>query len=331
VISFADEVQIEVRSGDGGDGAVSFRREKYAPRGGPDGGDGGDGGDVVFVVRSNLKTLSHLKQRRLYRAEDGARGGSNQRHGRDGSDVEIPVPPGTLIRDAETGDVLEDLKEEGRRWVFLPGGRGGKGNRTFATSTRRAPKFSKPGTPGQERRLVAELNLIADAGLVGPPNAGKSTLLSRLTRARPAIAGYPFTTKIPHLGMLRLYDRDIVIADIPGIIEGAWEGAGMGLSFLRHISRTRILVLVVDLSDDGFLEMPRKLVREIEAYGHGLAGKRRILLGNKLDVPGTESRLAELVACYPAETVLGLSAMTGEGIDEVVESLTSILPAEVEG
>ena len=330
VFSFADEVQIEVLSGKGGDGAVSFRREKYVPRGGPDGGDGGDGGDAVFIVRSNLRTLSHLKQKNLYRAADGAPGGPRQRHGKRGADVLIPVPPGTMIRDTETGEILKDLKSDGERWVFLQGGRGGKGNRNFATSTRQAPRFAKPGAPGEARRIVAELNLIADVGLVGLPNAGKSTLISRLTHARPKIAGYPFTTKTPHLGILSFYDREIVLADIPGIIEGASSGAGMGLAFLKHISRTRLLALVVDLTDEDFLHAPRKLLHELESYGHELVEKRRLLLGNKIDAADRE-RVGLLGEQYPQEQLLGISALTGEGLDGVVEAISGLLAPGEEG
>ncbi len=315
MISFVDEAKIEVKSGDGGNGAVSFRREKYVPRGGPDGGDGGKGGDVVFIVRQNLKNLSHLKRKHHYRAENGAHGGSRQKHGKNGSDVFISVPPGSLIKDPDSGNVLRDLESHNDEWTFLKGGIGGKGNRLFATSTRRAPRFAKSGKSGQVRRLIVELNLIADIGLVGFPNAGKSTLLSRLTNATPKIGSYPFTTREPHLGVLGLEDREITIADIPGIIEGASSGAGMGLRFLRHISRTSFLILLLDLSAPTYLATPKILLGELGTYRADMTQKRRILVGNKLDQSGAAEALEQLREEYPEETIIGISALHGDGLD----------------
>ncbi len=323
---FVDEALIEVASGNGGPGAVSFRREKYVPRGGPDGGDGGDGGDVVFAVRLNLKTLSHLKNRPRLRAQHGARGGSGNRTGRRGADLVVAVPPGTLVRDADSGDLLKDLSSAGERWLFLRGGRGGKGNTHFATSTRRTPRFAQPGTPGEDRRLKLELSLIADVGLVGLPNAGKSTLISRLTRARPKVAPYPFTTLVPHLGVLRIDDLDIVLADIPGLIEGASKGAGLGNQFLRHIARTSVLALVVDLADDGFREAVPSLLAEVRAFSEELAGRTRLIIGNKLDLPEAQGRLDEIARSLPGDRVVGISALTGAGLQGLVRALVEVLP-----
>ena len=322
---FVDEALIEVASGDGGPGAVSFRREKYVPRGGPDGGDGGDGGDVVFTVRSNLKTLSHVRNRRTLRAEHGARGGSQNRTGRRGADLVVAVPPGTLVKDAERGELLRDLAAEGESWLFVRGGRGGKGNAHFATSTHRTPRFAQPGTPGAVRRLRVELALIADVGLVGLPNAGKSTLISRLTRARPKIAAYPFTTLVPHLGVLRVDDLDIVIADIPGLIEGAACGAGMGNQFLRHLARTAVLAYIVDLSDDGFLEAVPTLESEVRSFSTDLAGRRRLVVGNKLDTAEAAGRMEQFAASLASDRLVGISALTGQGLPDLVRALVEVL------
>jgi GTP-binding protein len=330
VNSFVDEATIEVRSGDGGRGAVSFRREKYVPRGGPDGGDGGKGGDVIFEVRENLKTLSHLKQKRIYRAENGAPGGSRKKHGKDGADVHVYVPPGTLIRNIETGNIVRDLMSKDEKWTYLRGGEGGKGNRAFANSVRQAPKFSKPGYPGKHRRLQIELKLIADLGLVGLPNAGKSTLLSVLTNANPKIASYPFTTRSPILGVLRYPDREAVIADIPGIIEGASTGAGLGFGFLRHISRTKLLVLVIDLSSDDCLDTPVKLLAELDSFDAVLAKRTRILVGNKMDIPGTDKNLDLLTRSYPEEKVFGISALKDLGLAELKEELFEMIASLAE-
>ena len=321
---FVDEAVIEVASGNGGPGAVSFRREKYVPRGGPDGGDGGDGGDLFFVVRPNLKTLAHLRNRRSFRAENGARGSSQNRTGHRGADIEVPVPPGTLIRDSESGDLLRDLSQSGERWLFLQGGRGGKGNTHFATATRRTPRFAQPGTPGAARKLRVELSLIADVGLVGLPNAGKSTLISRLTRARPKVAAYPFTTLIPHLGVLRIGDLDIVLADIPGLIEGASKGAGMGNQFLKHVARTAALAYIVDLEDEGALRAVPTLEAEVRAFSPEMAGRRRIVVGNKLDTPAAPARLEELTRSLPGERVVGISALTGIGLEDLVRALVEV-------
>ncbi|MDR1893370.1 MAG: GTPase ObgE [Spirochaetales bacterium] len=311
---FADETYIDLSSGAGGPGCVSFRREKYIPRGGPDGGDGGRGGNVVFVVRPNTKTLLHLKRRRCYRAENGRGGEGCRRHGADGADVLIPVPPGTLIRDPVTGQVLRDLAGEDR-WIFLEGGRGGKGNCHFKTSTRQTPRFAQPGTPGVSCRVHVELNLIADVGLVGMPNAGKSSLVAALTQAKTKVGDYPFTTLVPSLGVLRRGDSEIVFADIPGIIEGAGQGAGLGLKFLKHIARTRVLVFLIDLSGDNFLESFGLLQKELRGYPGRLLDRPRIVAGSKLDLPGAPERLEELRRALPGERVAGLSNFTREGLE----------------
>lgn len=236
---FIDEVRIHIKAGDGGNGCLAFRREKYVPRGGPSGGDGGNGGDVVLVSNENYNTLLHFRFNPEYSAERGKHGEGSNRKGRDGQSIEIPVPPGTIVYDADTGELLEDLTTPGQRLVVAKGGRGGRGNARFATSTHQAPTEHEPGRPGQQRNLLLELKLLADVGLVGFPNAGKSTLISRISAARPKIADYPFTTLEPGLGVVRLDDdRTFVVADIPGLIEGAHRGAGLGVQFLRHVERT---------------------------------------------------------------------------------------------
>ena len=313
---FVDEILIEVSSGKGGNGTISFRREKYSPNGGPDGGDGGKGGDVIFVVKDNLKTLSHLKRQRVYKAENGAPGGRKQKSGKKGADIFIFVPPGAIIKDPVYNTSIKDFGKTGEKWVFLRGGVGGKGNMHFATSIRQAPRIAKPGRPARSRHVLVELNLIADVGLVGLPNAGKSTLLSIITNANPRIASYPFTTTIPNLGVLHFFDRDIVIADIPGIINGASSGAGLGFQFLKHISRTKLLIFLVDLNDPIFLKVPQILEREVEQYAPALAEKESLLLGTKLDITGSERNLDKLREKYPGKTICGISAVTGRGLNE---------------
>ena len=320
MFGFVDETTIEVCSGNGGPGSVSFRREKYIPKGGPDGGDGGRGGDVVFVVRRNLKTLSHLKMQRVFRAENGESGHGRKKHGRDGKSIVIPVPPGTLIRDKETGAELKDLTNE-EEWLFLRGGRGGQGNTHFATARRQAPRFAQPGEEGVSTVLSVELNLIADVGFVGYPNAGKSTLLSVLTNAHPRIGNWPFTTKIPNLGVMQVHDRELVLADIPGIIEGAAQGAGLGTQFLKHISRTAVLVFLIDLSDENALGAFAVLSSELKSFSASLAQKPRIIVGTKTDILGTDETLKELQKSLPGERVIGISAATRERLSELQEAI----------
>ena len=315
---FADEATITVASGKGGNGCIAFRREKYVPYGGPAGGDGGRGGNVVFVVKHNLRTLAHLRYRQTFFAKNGQDGMGKNCHGKDGEDVIIPVPPGAIIKDAETGEVIREFTgNEQESWIFLRGGNGGWGNTHFKTSTNQAPRIALPGKPGETRVLKVELQLMADIGLVGFPNAGKSSLLDAFTNARPKIAPYPFTTKIPNLGVLTVGDRDIIIADIPGIIEGAHEGQGLGLKFLKHIARTAALAFLIDLSDSNYLEAFDILLEELTSYSFHLAQKPRVIVGTKLDLEATQERLEALKNKYNHETVLGISVINGSGLKEL--------------
>lgn len=292
MFGFIDECVIEVMSGKGGNGCISFRREKYIPKGGPNGGDGGKGGDVVFCVKKNIRTLAKIRHRHIFKAKNGGDGQGWNRHGKDGADVVIEVPPGTTITDVETGELIHDFtnESEGELFVVLTGGKGGWGNIHFKSSTNQAPRIAHPGTPGEMRKLKLEMSIIADAGLVGFPNAGKSSLLTAFTNARPKIAPYPFTTKIPNLGVLRVDDeQDVVIADIPGIIEGASEGVGLGFEFLRHISRTSCLIFMIDASDEATcFTAYDTLVGELSAYADELLEKPRIVLCNKIDIEGAK-------------------------------------------
>jgi GTP-binding protein len=314
---FADEAIIEVSSGSGGNGCAAFRREKYVPRGGPSGGDGGRGGDVVFTIRRNLRTLAHLRYKFSFGAENGRDGGNAGRYGRNGADVIIPLPPDSLIRDIETDSLIRDFSRNQENFVFLKGGNGGWGNIHFKSSVNQAPRTALSGKPGQTVRLKVELQIMADIGLVGFPNAGKSSLLNRLTNARPKIAAYPFTTKIPNLGVLTAGERDIVIADIPGLIKGASHGAGLGFYFLKHISRTAALAFLIDLSDNNYLEAFDILLNELKSFSEELANKKRLIIGTKTDLTETSGRLAELAQKYPSDEVMGISVFSGEGIKEL--------------
>ncbi|MDR0494223.1 MAG: GTPase ObgE [Treponema sp.] len=330
MVKFADEADIEVSSGSGGNGCVAFRREKYVPKGGPSGGDGGRGGDVVFTLRQNVRTLAHLRYQHSFKAENGRDGEGAGRYGRNGADVLIPLPPGSIVREAETGKLVRDFSAEPKKkddFVYLKGGNGGWGNIHFKSSVNQAPRKALPGKPGRTVQLKVELQIIADIGLVGFPNAGKSSLLDRFTNARPKIAAYPFTTKIPNLGVLTIGasnddgGRDIILADIPGLIEGASRGAGLGIRFLKHISRTTALAFLIDLSDDNYLDAFDVLQRELAAFSPELPQKKRLLLGTKTDLPGTRERLAELSAKYSDESIYGISVFSGEGIKELAEGL----------
>ncbi|GHV75315.1 GTPase Obg [Spirochaetia bacterium] len=326
---FADEALIEVSSGSGGNGCVAFRREKYVPLGGPSGGDGGRGGAVVFEVRRNLRTLAHLRYKQSFKAENGRDGEGSQRYGRNGEDAVIPVPPGTVLKDADTGEIIRDFGRQEGSFLFLKGGNGGWGNVHFKSSVTQAPRKALPGKPGSLRRLRVEIQVLADIGLVGFPNAGKSSLLDRFTNARPKIAPYPFTTKIPNLGVLTLGDRDIILADIPGLIEGASNGAGLGIRFLKHISRTAALAFLIDLSQDNYREAFHILYKELEAFSPELVKKPRLLVGSKTDLENAgesspSERLATLQATYPGERVLGISVFSGEGLAELAACLGAL-------
>lgn len=324
MFGFSDETYIDVASGNGGNGCVSFRREKFVPKGGPDGGDGGKGGDVVFVVRDNLRTLGHLKMVRSYRAENGRPGQGARCFGRNGADVEIPVPPGTVIKDAQTGQVIKDLTGE-ERYVFLKGGRGGLGNWHFRTATRQTPRFAQSGEPGTEMRIGVELLVIADIGFVGFPNAGKSSLLNLLTNARSKVAGYPFTTKIPQLGAMRYDGQDMILADIPGIIEGASQGAGMGLKFLRHISRTKALAFFIDLSDENCLDSYDILSRELADFAPALLEKPQVIIASKLDEDGAVQRLENLRARLAGREIHPLSIYMDETVEQVKQAFIHVV------
>ncbi len=324
---FIDETTIEVSSGNGGPGSVSFRREKYAPKGGPDGGDGGKGGDVVFKVKKNLKTLAHLRYKKTFHAENGRPGEGSKRHGRNGNDAEILVPPGTLVKDSETGEILKDLETD-EEWIFLKGGKGGLGNSNFATSRKQAPRYAQPGIPGKSSRIKVELNIIADAGFVGFPNAGKSSLLARLTNANPKVASYAFTTKIPNLGVYRIGDRDIILADIPGIIEGASHGTGLGIRFLKHIARTSGLVFLIDISDENFLNAFDILLEELKEFSEELYRKKRIIFATKMDTENSEEKLEMLSEKYPDEAIYGISVFSGYGIDNIKKYFSELVFTE---
>ena len=292
---FMDQVEIIVQSGKGGDGAVHFRREKYVPRGGPDGGDGGKGGEVILTVLKTLSTLSSFQQKKRFRSEDGLKGAKQNMTGRSADDLVIPVPPGTLVYDAMSGELLGDLLEEGQQLRVAKGGRGGRGNSHFASSTRHVPMVAEKGEPGEERRLRLELKLIADIGIVGVPNAGKSTLLAVLTNARPKIADYPFTTLQPNLGIAQLdEDTSLILADIPGLIEGAHLGVGLGHDFLRHIQRTRLLIHMLDgLAEDPLLDFDQ-INSELALFDPRLAQKPQIVALNKMDLPDVSARWPEI-------------------------------------
>lgn len=317
---FIDRVRIKLTGGAGGRGCVSFRREKFVPRGGPDGGDGGDGGALYFEAASRISTLLDLKYHTTWKGARGVHGQGSGRHGKNAEDTIIPVPLGTLVVDYETNEVCADLTKEGDRFLAARGGRGGKGNARFATSTNRAPKFSELGEPGEEREYLLELKLIAEVGIVGLPNAGKSTFLARVTAAHPKIGDYPFTTLSPNLGIASLPDyRVLAIADIPGIIEGAAEGKGLGHDFLRHIERTQVLLFLIDLGAGDPREVYQTLNDELDRHSEAFARRRRVVALNKVDV--TENRRKAEAAQQQFDHAHVVSAVTGEGIDELLEDL----------
>jgi len=326
-----DRARIFVRAGRGGDGHLSFRREKYIPRGGPDGGNGGRGGNVYLVVDPGVNTLIAFHHQQRFRAEDGQPGGRSDRTGRNGPDLTILVPPGTVVRGVGEEAILNvDLVAPGQRLLVARGGRGGRGNAVFATATRQTPRFAERGEPAEERTLELELKLIADVGLVGYPNAGKSTLLAAISAARPKIASYPFTTLSPNLGVVTVGDYSFVVADIPGLIEGASQGAGLGLEFLRHVERTRLLIHILDGAGvDG--RDPREdyvaTNRELAAHSPALAERRQVVAVNKMDLPDARERLAPLqeALAVPAEDVFPISAATGVGVQALVNRTAALL------
>ncbi len=323
---FVDYAEIYVKAGDGGRGCVSFRREKHVPRGGPDGGDGGKGGDVVIKASQSLNTLLDHRYQRTYRAERGEHGMGKNMHGRNGKDLVILVPVGTIIKDRDTGEIIADIDSVNKEVVVVRGGRGGLGNAHFATSTRQAPRFAQPGEKGEERNLILELKLLADVGLVGLPNAGKSTLLRSITTAKPKIAPYPFTTITPNLGVVKVGEfKSFVVADIPGLIEGAHQGAGLGFQFLRHVERTLILLHLVDISE--FAGDPVRSVEtvnsEMHLYNPILMEKPQAIVGTKMDISGDKRNLLKLEEYVRKNGIdfLAVSAITREGIDKLIDYL----------
>ena len=329
---FADRAKILIRSGKGGDGHVSFRRELYVPNGGPDGGDGGRGGDVIFEVDEGLNTLYEYRHKRKFKAQDGEEGGKRRCHGKDGSDIILKVPEGTIIREAESGKVIADMSGENRRQVILQGGRGGAGNMHFATSTMQVPKYAQPGVPAQELEVLLELKVIADVGLVGFPNVGKSTFLSRVTNAQPKIANYHFTTLNPNLGVVDLQGAPgFVIADIPGLIEGASEGVGLGHEFLRHIERTRVLIHIVDAASTEGRDPVADIYainKELEAYNEEIAARPQVIAANKTDVLGdNEEPIQRLKDEFEPQgiKVFPISAVAGKGLKELLYYVRELL------
>jgi len=330
-MKFVDEARIQVKAGDGGNGCVSFRRERFIPKGGPDGGDGGKGGDVILQADNQLSTLLDLTYLQQFRAKKGSHGKGKKQTGRNGEDLIIRVPAGTLIRDEATGEILEDLFFDGQRSVVAKGGRGGRGNVRFATATHRAPRHAEKGEKGENRWLQLELKLLADVGLIGYPNAGKSTLLSKISSAKPKIADYPFTTLAPNLGVVRREeDRSFVVADIPGLIEGASQGAGLGLTFLRHVERTRLLVHLLDISEGSSRNPLRDfqaLNEELNAYHPSLREKKQVVVLNKVDLPLVRGRSLEVKSQFKkmGYRLHLISGKTGEGIEELIGVISRML------
>jgi GTP-binding protein len=330
-MKFVDEVRIHVKAGDGGNGCVSFRRERFVPRGGPNGGDGGKGGDVILRADAQYSTLLDLTYPKKFLAQKGTHGKGKDQAGRDGKDLIIRVPAGTLVRDDQGGKVLQDLLLDGQQFIAAKGGRGGRGNARFATSTHRAPRHAEKGEKGEERWLWLELKLLADIGLIGYPNVGKSTLLSKISSATPKIADYPFTTLTPNLGVVRKEDhRSFVVADIPGLIEGASRGAGLGLTFLRHVERTRLLIHLLDVSEETLRNPVRDfqaLNHELEAYHPSLREKNQIVALNKIDLPSVRERTADLKKQFEemGYRLFLISGKTGEGVRELLEAVSQTL------
>lgn len=330
---FVDEILLYAKAGDGGRGCVAFLREKYRPHGGPSGGDGGNGGSVIFRADPQLTTLVDLAAQKHLRADKGENGKGKDQHGKNGQDLVVRVPQGTLVRDTDTGELLADLNTPQAEVVAAKGGKGGKGNAFFATSTNRAPRFAQPGTPGEERPLLLELRLLADVGLVGFPNAGKSTLISVVSAAKPRIADFPFTTLTPHLGVVRYSEeRSFVMADVPGLIEGAHEGHGLGIRFLKHLSRTSMLVHLLDISDltrDPWHDY-EIINNELVCFDENLAQRAQIVVVTKLDLPMTRERLPEVQAQFAERrvSVFAISAVTREGVPALINQIVRTLEAQ---
>jgi GTP-binding protein len=329
---FVDEAVIQVKAGNGGNGCVAFRREKFVPRGGPAGGDGGRGGHVILLADPSVKTLVDLHLQRTYKAENGQHGQGSNKHGADGKDLVIRVPVGTVVYDAETGELIADLVKAGQRVVVARGGRGGWGNAAFATPTRQTPVFAELGEPGEERTLRLELKLLADVGIIGYPNVGKSTLISRISAARPKIADYPFTTLVPNLGTVRVDNFSFVVADLPGLIEGAHKGVGLGHQFLRHAERTSLLLHMVDIAAvegrDPICDF-ETINEELRLYSHELAKKPQIVVANKMDLPNAHENLQRCLPYWRQRgyEVFAISALTGEGIEPLVYRMAELVKA----
>ncbi len=321
---FIDYAKIYIKAGDGGDGAVAFRREKYVPKGGPAGGNGGNGGSVIFIADPNLSTLLDFQYKRKYAAQDGDPGGSSLKDGKAGKDIVIKIPVGTIIKDAESEEILFDCNEAEKEIIVAKGGKGGKGNSNFATPTKQTPRYAEHGKPGEEKNIILELKLIADVGLVGFPNAGKSTLISVISDAKPKIADYPFTTLEPNLGIVRYKDyKSITVADIPGIIEGAHAGKGLGLKFLRHIERTKILLLMIDITSEDFAGDYKTLVNELEEYSKVLTKKKKIVAFSKADLVESSEVKKAIKRKIPGYRgpILVFSAAANLGIQELLDEL----------
>jgi len=321
---FIDTAKIFIKSGKGGNGAVAFRREKFVPKGGPSGGNGGKGGDVIFIADRNLHTLLDFTYKKKYTADDGAPGGSALKDGKNGKDIIIKVPVGTIIKDFETDELIADLTEHEESVIIAKGGKGGKGNSNFATSTNQAPRKAEPGKPGEERFVKLELKLIADIGLVGFPNAGKSTLISAVSAARPKIADYPFTTLEPNLGIVKYKDfNTFVVADIPGIIEGAHDGKGLGHKFLKHIERTKILLILIDIASEDYLKEYKILLNELNEFSDILSDKQKIVAISKCDLLGDEEikELSHLKFPGADKKVFFISSVSGKGIPKLLDYL----------
>ena len=328
-MKFIDEAIITVQSGDGGKGCVSFRREKFIPRGGPDGGDGGKGGDIVLKTSPRKRTLYQFRFKRHFKAKNGSHGQGKRKTGKNGQDLTIELPPGTLITDADTGQVITDLIKFDETVVLARGGRSGQGNARFKTSTHRGPRFAQPGEPGETKALRLELKLLADVGIIGLPNAGKSTLITAVSSARPKIGNYPFTTLFPSLGVVQTsWAEPFVVADIPGLIEGAHKGTGLGIRFLRHIERTRILVHLIDVSamdTDNPLNAYTTVNKELAMYNQELTEKPQIVVLNKMDLPDVREAAKKFQAAIKEKQVILISALTGQGIENLKSKIIQLL------